>query len=56
MQKRREIAFVIAIVVGLIIGKFIKKAYFLGIKKYGYVDSDNVTHSTFSGVEINSLS
>lgn len=37
-------------------GKFIKKAYFLGIKKYGYVDSNDVTHSTFSGVEKNSLS
>lgn len=37
-------------------GGFIKKAYFLGIKKYGYVDDNNVTHSTFSGVERNSLS
>jgi hypothetical protein len=30
-------------------GKFIKKAYFLGIKKYGYIDSDNDIHSIFSG-------
>ena len=37
-------------------GKFIKKAYFLGVKKYGYVDSDNNIHSVFSGVERNSLS
>lgn len=37
-------------------GKFIKKAYFLGIKKYGYVDTDNNVHSIFSGVERNSLS
>lgn len=37
-------------------GKFIKKGYFLGIKKYGYLDSDNNTHSIFSGVERNSLS
>jgi DNA polymerase family B len=36
-------------------GKFIEKAFFLGIKKYGYVDSNNITHSTFSGVEKNSL-
>lgn len=36
-------------------GKFIKKAYFLGIKKYGYIDSDNKTHSIFSGVERDSL-
>nr|YP_009715291.1 hypothetical protein [Russula subnigricans]QGK88097.1 hypothetical protein [Russula subnigricans] len=36
-------------------GEFIKKAYFLGIKKYGYVDSKNITHSIFSGVERNSL-
>jgi hypothetical protein len=36
-------------------GAFIKKAYFLGIKKYGYIDSNNVTHSVFSGVERNSL-
>lgn len=36
-------------------GGIIKKAYFLGIKKYGYIDSNNVTHSVFSGVERNSL-
>lgn len=36
-------------------GKFIKKGYFLGIKKYGYVDSDNNIHSIFSGVERNCL-
>jgi len=36
-------------------GKFIKKAYFLGIKKYGYIDSDDNIHSIFSGVERNSL-
>src|ERR1700755_1495034 len=35
-------------------GKFIKKGYFLGIKKYGYIDSDDKTHSIFSGVERNS--
>jgi DNA polymerase elongation subunit (family B) len=37
-------------------GGVIKKAYFLGIKKYGYLDDDNKTHSVFSGVERNSLS
>jgi DNA polymerase type B, organellar and viral len=36
-------------------GGIIKKAYFLGIKKYGYLDSDDKTHSIFSGVERNSL-
>jgi hypothetical protein len=36
-------------------GGFIEKAYFLGIKKYGYVDGKGVTHSVFSGVERNSL-
>jgi hypothetical protein len=36
-------------------GKVIKKGYFLGIKKYGYVDSDNNIHSIFSGVERNCL-
>ena len=36
-------------------GGWIKKAYFLGIKKYGYIDSLNQTHSVFSGVERNSL-
>ena len=33
----------------------IKKAYFLGIKKYGYVDSNGKIHSIFSGVERDSL-
>lgn len=37
-------------------GKSIKKGYFLGIKKYGYIDSDDNIHSIFSGVERNSLS
>jgi hypothetical protein len=36
-------------------GGFIKKAYFLGIKKYGYIDNENQIHSVFSGIEINSL-
>ena len=36
-------------------GGFIKKAYFLGIKKYGYIDNQNSIHSIFSGVERNSL-
>jgi hypothetical protein len=36
-------------------GGVIKKAYFFGIKKYGYIDSDNTTHSIFSGVERNTL-
>jgi hypothetical protein len=36
-------------------GGYIKKAYFLGIKKYGYIDNNNITHSVFSGVERNSL-
>lgn len=36
-------------------GGFIKKAYFLGIKKYGYIDNNNETKSVFSGVERNSL-
>ena len=36
-------------------GGWIKKGYFLGIKKYGYIDDNNVTHSIFSGVERNSL-
>jgi hypothetical protein len=36
-------------------GNSIKKAYFLGIKKYGYIDNNNVTHSVFSGVPRNSL-
>jgi hypothetical protein len=36
-------------------GEYIKKAYFLGIKKYGYLDSNNNIHSVFSGVERNSL-
>ena len=34
----------------------IKKAYFLGIKKYGYIDNNDKIHSTFSGIERNSLS
>ena len=37
-------------------GKLIKKAYFLGIKKYGYIDENNEIHSIFSGIERNSLS
>jgi hypothetical protein len=37
-------------------GKFIKRGYFLGIKKYGYLDSEDKTHSIFSGIERNSLS
>jgi hypothetical protein len=36
-------------------GGVIKKAYFLGIKKYGYIDNNDKTHSTFSGIERNSL-
>jgi hypothetical protein len=36
-------------------GGYIKKAYFLGIKKYGYIDDQNFTHSVFSGIERNSL-
>jgi len=36
-------------------GGTIKKAYFLGIKKYGYIDNNNITHSVFSGVQRNSL-
>lgn len=36
-------------------GGIIKKAYFLGIKKYGYLDDNNFTHSIFSGIERNSL-
>lgn len=37
-------------------GGVIKKAYFLGIKKYGYIDNNGEVHSTFSGIEKNSLS
>jgi len=37
-------------------GSVIKKAYFLGIKKYGYLDENNEVHSIFSGVERNTLS
>lgn len=37
-------------------GGVIKKAYFLGIKKYGYIDENNGVHSVFSGIERNSLS
>jgi len=36
-------------------GGTIKKAYFLGIKKYGYIDDKDQTHSVFSGVPKNSL-
>lgn len=36
-------------------GGCIKKAYFLGIKKYGYIDNLDSIHSVFSGVERNSL-
>jgi DNA polymerase elongation subunit (family B) len=36
-------------------GNIIKKAYFLGIKKYGYIDNNEKIHSTFSGIERNSL-
>jgi hypothetical protein len=36
-------------------GGIIKKAYFLGIKKYAYIDSEGKTHSIFSGIEKNSL-
>jgi hypothetical protein len=36
-------------------GGYIKKAYFLGIKKYGYIDNHDKIHSVFSGVERNSL-
>jgi hypothetical protein len=36
-------------------GGIIKKAYFLGIKKYGYIDSNGHTKSVFSGVQRNSL-
>ena len=36
-------------------GGIIKKAYFLGIKKYGYIDNNDKIHSTFSGIERNSL-
>ena len=36
-------------------GGYIKKAYFLGIKKYGYIDNNEITKSVFSGVERNSL-
>ena len=37
-------------------GGVIKKAYFLGIKKYGYIDDNDNVHSVFSGIERNSLS
>jgi hypothetical protein len=36
-------------------GGSIEKAYFLGIKKYGYLDNKGITHSIFSGIERNSL-
>jgi DNA polymerase type B, organellar and viral len=37
-------------------GKVIKKGYFLGIKKYGYIDQNDKVHSIFSGVGRNTLS
>jgi DNA polymerase elongation subunit (family B) len=37
-------------------GGFIKKAYFFGIKKYGFIDNNDQIHSVFSGIERNSLS
>jgi hypothetical protein len=36
-------------------GGYINKAYFLGIKKYGYLDNNNIVHSVFSGIERNTL-
>jgi hypothetical protein len=36
-------------------GGFIRKGYFLGIKKYGYIDNYNEIKSVFSGVKRNSL-
>lgn len=36
-------------------GGFIKKGFFLGIKKYGYIDGENNINSIFSGIERNSL-
>jgi len=36
-------------------GGTIKKAYFLGIKKYGYIDHKDIVHSVFSGVPKNTL-
>ena len=36
-------------------GGIIKKAYFLGIKKYGYIDDKDTVKSIFSGVKRNSL-
>jgi hypothetical protein len=36
-------------------GGVIKKAYFLGIKKYGFLDDKDNIHSVFSGIERNSL-
>ena len=36
-------------------GGTILKAYFLGIKKYGYLDRNDLVHSVFSGVQRNSL-
>jgi DNA polymerase type B, organellar and viral len=36
-------------------GGWISKGYFLGVKKYGYLDDNNKTHSIFSGVARNSL-
>ena len=34
----------------------LKNKYFFGIKKYGYIDNKDKIHSTFSGIERNSLS
>lgn len=36
-------------------GGYINKAYFLGIKKYGYLDNNNIVHSVFSDIERNTL-
>jgi DNA polymerase family B len=36
-------------------GGIIKKAYFLGIKKYGYIDQNDKVHSIFSGVQRNTV-
>nr|UEP17224.1 hypothetical protein [Lactarius zonarius] len=37
-------------------GGYIAKAYFLGIKKYGYIDNKDIVHSVFAGVLRNTLS
>lgn len=36
-------------------GAWIKEGYFFGVKKYGYLDSNNKVHSIFSGVERDTL-